>query len=111
MVLIKTGPLPSAPNSIQFASFVKPILLGEYLVNPAVQNNKITTYLITDAFKSTDQQLDDTEEIEVKLIDFEEFGNLIMNQTIVTQFFTASAYHMAKSFLNKKVRENGEGTI
>lgn len=84
-----------------FTSNEKPILLGEYMVNPAVQNNKIITYLITDGFKTSNQQLDDTEEIDVKLIDFEEFEDLIQNRTIETQFFTASAYYMAKSFLNK----------
>lgn len=84
-----------------FTSNEKPILLGEHMVNPAVQNNKISTYLITDAFKSSDQQLDDTEEIDVRLIDFEEFDDLILNRTIETQLFTASAYYMAKSFLNK----------
>ncbi|MEZ0480381.1 NUDIX hydrolase [Planococcus sp. SSTMD024] len=84
-----------------FTSNEKPILLGEYMVNPAVQNNKISTYLITDAFKMSDQQLDDTEGIDVKLIDFEEFDDLILNRAIETQLFTASAYYMAKSFLNK----------
>ncbi len=71
------------------------------MVNPAVQNNKISTYLITDAFKTSNQQLDDTEKIDVKLFDFEEFDDLILNRTIETQLFTASAYYMAKSFLNK----------
>lgn len=84
-----------------FTSNKNPILLGEHMVNPVIQNNKISTYLITDAFKTKDQQLDDTEEIDVKLIGFEEFDDLILNQTIETQLFTASAYYMAKSFLNK----------
>ncbi|MDE0581687.1 NUDIX hydrolase [Planococcus sp. A6] len=95
------GILREVHEETGFTSNENPILLGEHMVNPAVQNNKISTYLITSAFKTSDQKLDDTEEIDVKLIDFEEFGDLIMNRAIETQLFTASAYYMAKSFLKK----------
>ncbi|PIB43080.1 ADP-ribose pyrophosphatase, partial [Pseudomonas sp. 2822-15] len=50
-----------------YTSLKKPILLGTYMVNPAVQTNKVSTYLIVDAFKSYEQDLDDTEDINVKL--------------------------------------------
>ncbi|WP_372869612.1 NUDIX hydrolase [Planomicrobium okeanokoites] len=85
-----------------YTSLEKPILLGEFMVNPATQNNKIKTFLLTDAYKSVEQHLDETEEIEVKLIEFEKFGDLIRNQEIQTQLFTASAYYMAKAMLTER---------
>ena len=84
-----------------YTSGVKPVLLGEFMVNPATQNNKIKTFLIMDAYQSAGQQLDETEEIDVTLIDFEKFGHLIRNREIQTQLFTASAYFMAKAVLDE----------
>ena len=82
-----------------FVSYKKPILLGEFMINPATQNNKIKTYLILDAFKQYEQDLDETEEINIRLIDFELFSSLLKRNEIKTQLFTASAYYMAKNFL------------
>lgn len=81
-------------------SVQKPIFLGEFMVNPATQNNKVISYLIMDAFKQYDQKLDDTEEIKVHLIDFEEFGEMLMRQELPAQLFTAHAYLLAKNYLN-----------
>ncbi|WP_277584749.1 NUDIX hydrolase [Psychrobacillus antarcticus] len=86
-----------------FISLRKPIFLGEFMVNPATQNNKVITYLMLDAFKEFEQDLDDTEEINVKLVDFEEMGNLIRTNQINTQLFTANAYFMAKVFLTENL--------
>ncbi|UFU00079.1 NUDIX hydrolase [Radiobacillus kanasensis] len=85
-----------------FTSLKDPILLGEFMVNPATQNNKVKTYLILDAYKAYEQDLDDTEEIKVTLFDFEEFGNLVRTNQIKTQLFTANAYFMAQDFLSSK---------
>ncbi|SDQ82579.1 NUDIX hydrolase [Virgibacillus salinus] len=82
-----------------FTSKRKPIKLGEFMVNPATQNNKVKTYLIMDAVREFNQDLDDTEEIIIRLIDFEEMGHLIKTNLIKTQLFTANAYFMAKLFL------------
>ena len=82
-----------------FISLKEPILLGEFMVNPAVQNNKVITFLILDAFKEFEQDLDDTEEINIKLIDFNDLGNLIQSKQINTQLFTVHAYLMAKMYL------------
>lgn len=84
-----------------FVSLRKPILLGEFMVNPATQNNKVITYLMLDAYKEFEQDLDDTEEINVKLVDFEKMGNLIRSNQINTQLFTANAYFMAKAYLTE----------
>lgn len=82
-----------------FVSQQKPILLGEFMINPATQNNKIKTYLLLEAYKEFEQELDETEEINVKLINFELFGSLLKTNEIKTQLFTASAYFQAKIFL------------
>lgn len=93
------GILREIQEETGYTSMDKPKLIGEFMVNPATQNNKIKTFLITDAYKSADQHLDETEEIEVKLIDFEKFGRLIRDQEIQSQLFTVNAYYMAKAAL------------
>ncbi|AST91213.1 MULTISPECIES: NUDIX hydrolase [Sutcliffiella] len=82
-----------------YISDTKPIFLGEFMVNPATQNNKIKTFLLLDAYKKHEQDLDDTEEIDVKLYDFDCFGELITTNKIKTQLFTVTAYFMAKNYL------------
>jgi 8-oxo-dGTP pyrophosphatase MutT (NUDIX family) len=82
-----------------FTSRTKPIKLGQFMVNPATQNNKVITYLIVDAFKEYEQDLDETEEVDVHLYDFDEMGKAIKEGPIKTQLFTAYAYYMAKEFL------------
>ena len=84
-----------------YKSLRKPIFLGEFMVNPATQNNKIKTFLILEAFKAYEQDLDDTEEIKITLCDFDSFGNQILTNKIKTQLFTATAYFMAKSFISE----------
>jgi ADP-ribose pyrophosphatase len=83
-----------------YTSNRKPEKLGEYMVNPATQTNKVITYLIRGAFKDSVQNLDTTEEIRVHLYNFGEFGRLLRESKIDTQLFTASAYYMAKDFLD-----------
>lgn len=98
---LEEGIMREMKEETGYTSRDKPILLGEYMVNPATQDNKITTFLITNAFKSFGQQLDDTEEMDVRLIDFKDFGILLKNNKVQTQLFTASAYYMAKNFLSE----------
>lgn len=86
-----------------FVSEKKPILLGEFYVNPATQTNKVITFLVVDAYKAFDQELDPTEYIDVHLIDLNDIEAMIATGEI-NQFFTVSAYYMAKSHL--LVKEN-----
>lgn len=85
-----------------FISEREPILLGEFMVNPATQNNKVITFLLLDAFKEFEQNLDDTEVLTIKLIDFNEMDSLIRAKQFNTQLFTAHAYLMAKMYLLEK---------
>ncbi|GAE31895.1 NUDIX hydrolase [Halalkalibacter hemicellulosilyticus] len=85
-----------------YTSKEKSIKIGEFMVNPATQTNKITTYLIIDAFREFDQDLDEAEEIEVVLVDLDEMKDFIRTNELNTQLFTASAYYMAKDFLDQK---------
>lgn len=71
------------------------------MVNPATQTNKIITFLIVDAYKTCNQDLDETEDIKVHLIDFNEMGIALKTNKIKTQVFTTYAYLMAKDFLAK----------
>lgn len=86
-----------------FTSRTKPIKLGEFMVNPATQTNKVITYLIVDAVKEFEQDLDDNEDIVVQLYDFNDLGKALKENQIRTQLFTATAYYMAKDFLAEKL--------
>ncbi|MCK0472535.1 NUDIX hydrolase [Halalkalibacter sp. APA_J-10(15)] len=96
------GILRELKEETGYTSKTKPIKLGEFMVNPATQTNKIITCLIIDAFRKFDQDLDETEEIEVVLVDFDEMKELIRANEINTQLFTVSAYYLAKDFLDQK---------
>jgi ADP-ribose pyrophosphatase len=96
------GILREVREETGFTSMMKPIKLGEFMVNPATQNNKVITFLIMDAYKKFEQELDETEDIEVQLFDFTDLGPLIRTNQIKTQLFTAHAYFMAKEYLAEK---------
>jgi 8-oxo-dGTP pyrophosphatase MutT (NUDIX family) len=88
-----------------YISMTKPILLGEFWVNPATQTNKVATYLVIEAYEAHNQQLDSNEDLKVRLVDLNEIEGMIQNKKI-TQLFTVSAYYMAKVFLSDKERLN-----
>ncbi|WP_107839328.1 NUDIX hydrolase [Metasolibacillus meyeri] len=98
---LEEGILREICEETGYASNTLPIKLGEFFVNPATQTNKVATFLITDAYYASDQQLDDTEEIEVVLFDFDEFEKLLQENHINTQLFTVTAYYLAKSRLGR----------
>ncbi|MCG7342622.1 NUDIX hydrolase [Sporosarcina sp. ACRSL] len=81
-----------------YISDQRPILLGEFMVNPATQTNKVISFLINDAYLAYEQQLDETEVLEVKNFPFEKIGEMIRNKEI-TQLFTVNAYHLAKDLM------------
>ncbi|MCM3742619.1 NUDIX hydrolase [Sporosarcina luteola] len=74
------------------------IPLGEFMVNPATQTNKVITFLMTDAKRSREQELDDTEVLEVKHFPFQRVEEMIQSKEI-TQLFTVTAYYLAKKFI------------
>lgn len=93
------GILREVREETGYISKTRPIKLGEYLVNPAAQTNKVITFLIVDAYKAFDQDLDDTEEIEVQLYDWNEMEKALKEEPFQTQLFTAFAFYRAKDFL------------
>ncbi|MBB6452748.1 8-oxo-dGTP pyrophosphatase MutT (NUDIX family) [Salirhabdus euzebyi] len=101
------GILREIKEETGFTSLKKPIKLGEFMVNPATQNNKVITYLIVDASKKFEQELDNTEEINVHMFDFEKLGDLIQTGQVKTQLFTVTAYLMAKDYLYNKSKRLG----
>ncbi|WP_163583377.1 NUDIX hydrolase [Gracilibacillus saliphilus] len=91
-----------------YSSLQKPIFLGEYYVNPATQNNKIKTFLILEAFKSQEQDLDDTENMKVRVLDFDHFGNQLLGNEVKSQLFTVTAYLMAKNYMMDSFFQSSE---
>lgn len=71
-----------------------PLLLGEFYVNPAIQTNKVHTFLILEAVKTDEQDLDETEFIDVHLISIRETKELIRKKKL-NQLFSVSALYMA----------------
>ncbi|HSO56968.1 MAG TPA: NUDIX hydrolase [Paenisporosarcina sp.] len=92
-----------------FTSTSPPMLLGEFFVNPATQTNKVISYLIIDAELVTKQELDDTEVIDVHLVDLKRMDHMIKSGEI-NQLFTVSAYYLS---IDKLVNRYGfkEGTL
>lgn len=83
-----------------FISNKRPIFLGEFYVNPAVQTNKVITFLMMEAEQLELQQLDETEDIEVYLYTLEEIEELIKSGRL-SQLFSVSAYYLAKNYISK----------
>jgi len=73
----------------------RPILMGAFYCNPAIQNNKIYMYYCDKIKKSSIQQLDDTEEIETISIPFNVIDNYI-NDGSISQLFSVTAINMVK---------------
>jgi 8-oxo-dGTP pyrophosphatase MutT (NUDIX family) len=99
---LEEGILREVREETGYFSRKKPVKLGEYMVNPATQNNKVATFLIEEATKDFEQDLDETEDIKVHLIDFDKLGELLHTNQLQTQLFTAYAYYMTKDFLIKR---------
>lgn len=75
------------------------IHLGEFMVNPATQTNKVITFLMLGAKRIHEQDLDEAEVLEVKALPFDNMREMILKKEI-TQLFTVTAYHLAKSVIS-----------
>lgn len=86
-----------------YVSDKKPKLLGEYMVNPATQTNKVISYLIEDAYQRHEQALDTTEHehVTVKTVPLHDIEPMIEKGEI-NQFFTVSVYYMVKHLLDNR---------
>jgi len=99
----EAGLLREVKEETGYTSSKEHVLLGEFMINPATQTNKVKTYLIIEAFQAYEQDLDDTEEIKVRLFDFDHFEKLLWENKIKTQLFTVNAYFMAKTYIDKNL--------
>lgn len=84
-----------------YTSDLKPIKLGEFMVNPATQTNKVITFLILDAYKGMKQDLDEGEDLKIHLMDFDIACQQILKNGIKTQLFTANAVLLAKNYFRE----------
>ena len=74
----------------RFASFE---LLGRSCANPATTNNYTYFYLATGGEKVAAQNLDETEDIEVVLLDMDELKNLLRSNGIVQALHTTCIFY------------------
>ncbi len=81
-----------------YTSLIPPMLLSELFVNPATQTNKVISFLITDAELTSMQDLDDTEEVDVHLIDYKLMSKMIKTGEI-NHMFTVNAYYLSKELI------------
>lgn len=95
----REGIIREVKEETGYSSAADPIYLGEFHVNPALQNNKVKTFLLLDAEQGSEQELNNTEDIRVTHIDFEEFGTKSREGIIQTQLFSMHAYLLARDYL------------
>lgn len=76
------------------------IEVGKAYPNPATHNNLTYSFLTLDVEKVGQQKLDDTEEIEVSLIPFDEFISLVKNGGL-SQALHVSAVFFALEYLER----------
>lgn len=81
-----------------FQSAGSPIFLGEFFANPATSNNKVSTYLFLNAKRIGEQCLDTTEDIEIELVPFATFGQMI-SKGQTKPIFSTMGYYLAKEYL------------
>ncbi len=81
-----------------YSTSQSPIYLGSFYPNPATSNNMAATYLLLDAHRQQDQNLDATEDIVVTTVPFVEFGRMI-REGQVSHLFSALGYFLAKDYL------------
>ena len=79
----------------------KPILLGRFHHNPARQNNMLNIFFCDNITKMHEQNLDETEDIEVVHVPFDEVDELIRDGDI-TQLSSVAAIMLAKEFILNK---------
>jgi 8-oxo-dGTP pyrophosphatase MutT (NUDIX family) len=74
------------------------ISLGNVAVNPAIQDNHCHFYLASDITKVQTQQLDDSEDIEVVLVSWDEVDELIANNQIEHSLSVLAILYAQKYF-------------
>ena len=84
-----------------YVCLTKPVLMGKFHCNPARQDNIIHIYFCDKIRKEYEQNLDDTEDIEIVHIPFDRVDDLIHNGTI-TQLSSVTAIKLAKEFIAKE---------
>ena len=74
-------------------------LIGSFYANSATQSNRVTAFLILNARKVSQQQLDPNEEIEVVLQDMAEFLRSVLSGNIELQGMHNGALLLAMPYL------------
>jgi ADP-ribose pyrophosphatase len=92
-----------------YISDLEPIKIGEFMVNPATQTNKVITFLVLDAYKGFEPDLDEGEDLRILLAEFDTFCHQILKTDIKTQLFTANAVLLAKNYLQNNL--NGQNRL
>ena len=83
----------------------KPILLGRFHHNPARQNNMLNIFFCDNIERTHEQNLDDTEDIEVVHVPFDQVDELICNSSI-THLSSVTAIKLAEEYLQRSKAQN-----
>lgn len=75
------------------------VFLGRSHPNPAIQNNEIFHYLAVDCEKTAEPHFDEHESVAVRLVPFEEIGELISAGRITHSLVVAAFHYLS---LNKE---------
>ena len=74
------------------------VQVGKFYPNPAIQNETMYCFLATDAEKVAGQHLDDGEDIEIHLVDFEEVINMTKRGEFLHALHVATLFHALTYF-------------
>lgn len=74
----------------EFSSFIH---LGQISANPATSNNYMHMFLATGGEKTSEQKLDETEDVEVVLYTIEEVKQLLREHQVVQALHTACMFY------------------
>lgn len=100
-----TGIIREVAEETGYRSPHPPIFLGQFHPNPATSNNVVQSYLFQDALPAEGQHLDANEDIEIRVIPLDTYGQLI-HRGQAPQMFSAFAYHLARHYLARSGDEN-----
>jgi ADP-ribose pyrophosphatase len=88
-----------------YVSPLAPICLGSFWPNPAVQTNRVVSFLLLDAAPGSPLHPDRTEDLERVEMTWDRYGEL-MAQGELPHLFSAVTYYRAREYLSR--RRGGE---
>lgn len=105
--IVETGEEPAAAivrevaEETGYVSSVAPICLGSFWPNPAVQTNRVSSFLLLNARRGGSLHPDRTEDLERVEMSWDRYGEL-MAEGAFPHLFSAVTYYRAREYLSRR---------